>query len=313
MRAKVLGVCKTIGDYAVYLIVRSLICAIQCLEMETCRAWSRVLAYLACDLFRIRRTVVEENLQGSFPDLSADERHQLARRMWEHLFLMICEIAHIRRKMHLTNWRDYVTFGGRREIVQSLLDPRPTVLVSGHFGNFEIASYLAGLFGFRTYAIARPLDNPFLNRYLNEFRGSKGQFILDKDGSANFVADLLQQGGTLSLLGDQHAGPKGCWIDFLGRPASCHKAVALFTLTSHAPMVVMTCTRDQRPLKFIFGMEGLADPNSLSPEQSNVRGLTQWYNQMLEKIIRRNPEQYWWVHRRWKGSPPSRKALSKAA
>ena len=161
VRAKVLGVCKTIGDYAVYLIVRSLICAIQCLEMETCRAWSRVLAYLACDLFRIRRTVVEENLQGSFPDLSADERHQLARRMWEHLFLMICEIAHIRRKMHLTNWRDYVTFGGRREIVQSLLDPRPTVLVSGHFGNFEIASYLAGLFGFRTYAIARPLDNPY--------------------------------------------------------------------------------------------------------------------------------------------------------
>ena len=73
-----------------------------------------------------------------------------------------------------------------------------------------------------TFTVARTLDNPFLDRFLNRFREAKGQFIVDKQGSAGQIDDVLARGGKLVLLGDQHAGPKGCWVDFFGRQASCH-------------------------------------------------------------------------------------------
>jgi KDO2-lipid IV(A) lauroyltransferase len=298
---------KRITDFLVYLVLRTFFCLIQTVRLERCHSVAKVLAYLACDVFKIRRSVVNENLQSVFPQLSDSERHQLSREMWEHLFLMICEIAQIPRKVHDTNWRKYVKFRNRPEVVRYLLDPRPTVLVSGHFGNFEIASYLSGLFGFRAYAVARTLDNPFLNDFVNRFRESKGQFILPKDGSANQVADILKAGGTLSILADQHAGPKGCWVDFMGRPASCHKALALFTLVSGAPMVVVTCTRRGGPMQFEMTGRGVADPATLDPNLTNVPALTQWYNSCLENAIRENPGQYWWVHRRWRDAPPKKK------
>ena len=283
---------KRITDFLVYLVLRVFFCLIQTVRLETCHSVAKVLAYLACDVFKIRRGVVNENLQSVFPHLSDNERHKLAKEMWVHLFLRICEIAHIPRKVHDTNWRKYVKFRNRPEVDRYLLDPRPTVLVSGHFGNFEIASYLSGLFGFRAYAVARTLDNPYLNDFINRFRESKGQYILPKDGSANQVADILKEGGTLSILADQHAGPKGCWVDFMGRPASCHKALALFTLVSGAPMVVVTCTRRDGPMQFELNSRGVADPATLDPSLTNVTALTQWYNNRLENAVREYPGQY---------------------
>ncbi len=146
--------------------------------------------------------------------------------------MMVAEVAQARQKIHETSFRRYVTFADKPLLVRYLLDPRPTVLVTGHYGNFEVAGYVLGMFGFPSFTIARTLDNPYLDRFINRFRGSTGQYILPKQGCAPQVQAVLNAGGTLSLLGDQHAGDKGCWVDFLGRPASCHKAVALFTLSS---------------------------------------------------------------------------------
>src|SRR5207247_98830 len=108
----------------------------------------------------------------------------LAWRMWEHLFLMAVEIAHAPRKIHDSNWRDYIAFRECPEMIRLLWSGRPCVFVSGHHGNFELAGYTMGVFGFPTFAVARPLDNPFLDRYVNEFRSSRGQFLLPKNGSA---------------------------------------------------------------------------------------------------------------------------------
>ena len=107
------------------------------------------------------------------------------------------------------------------------------------------------------------------------------------------------------VLGDQHAGDKGCWVDFFGRPASCHKAIALFPLTSGAPLAVSYARRAHKPLTFELGMAGLADPQSPTEEMASLTTLTQWYNAALESIIRESPSQYWWLHRRWR-TPPER-------
>ena len=117
---------------------------------------------------------------------------------------------------------------------------------------------------------------------------------------------VLDRGGVLSLLGDQHAGPKGCWVDFLGRPASCHKAIALFPMISGAPLLAMATTRNGAPLKFRVELLGTLDPAQSPDVVSSVPSVTCWYNDRLGEAIRLAPEQYWWVHRRWKGTPPKR-------
>lgn len=304
---------KQLTDWLVYLLVRVFICLIQTMRLETCHTIARFLAVVACNTVKVRRKVVDDNIRHAFPDMTERERHNTTRRMWEHLFLMVCEIAHAPRKIHDTNWRRYFRIHRRSDIVASLLDVRPVVLISGHFGNFELTSYVMGLLGFPGYSIARDLDNPYLDRYLKRFRSNNGQFILPKEGSAGQVDAVLKSGGTIALLGDQAAGPKGCWVEFMGRPASCHKAVALFTLMSGAPLVVVYGKRTGDPLHFEIGAEGLADPQLGGDELANVKSLTQWYSDHLEAVIRTAPEQYWWVHRRWKGSPRKRRPSKRKA
>ena len=304
---------KAVTDWLVYLLVRIFVCVVQSLHIETCASVARGLAVVACDIVGLRRNVVEENLRHVFPRHSPRERRAMARRMWEHLFLMVCEVAHAPRKIHETNFRDYIDFVNKRELVEAALARRPFVLITGHFGNFELGGFMTGMLGFPTFTIARTLDNPYLNRYINQFRGSKGQFMLPKQGSARMVDVVLKSGGALSLLGDQNAGPNGCWVEFLGRPASCHKALALFTLTGDAPLVVAYARRRGRPMQFEICCPGVADPREGGDETASVKSLTQWYNRQLEQAILADPDQYWWVHRRWKGKPGRRRRKSRQA
>jgi Kdo2-lipid IVA lauroyltransferase/acyltransferase len=293
-------------DYIVYFIVRVLICVVQAMPLAHCARAAKVLATLLHNVLKIRGRLVEENLRCAFPHLPADQRDRLAWQMWEHLFLMICEIAHAPRKIHDSNWRDYITLERRRELVGALLSDRPVVIVCGHYGNFELSGYLLGLLGFPSYTIARPLDNPYLDRFVNEFRGSTGQFILPKMGSAQRVDALLASGGTLAVLADQSAGPKGCFVNFFGRPASTHKAIALFSLGTDALLIVCYDRRVGKPLEHVIGLEAEFDPLEADGSLRTVPDITRWYTEHLEQVIRRAPEQYWWLHRRWKDVRPVR-------
>ncbi len=223
--------------------------------------------------------------------------------MWHHLFLMVCEIAHAPRKIHRTNWYDFYSIKDRQLILKVVLDSRPKIMVTGHFGNFELAGYVNGLFGLPSTTLARPLDNAFIHRYITDFRSMGGQHFLSKDHAANEIQKLLEAGGTLGLLADQDAGKRGCWAHFLGHPASCHKALALFTLVNRAPMMVLSSRRADRPMHFVIDVNGVTDPEIASPQLANVQTLTQWYNDCLEGPIRSFPEQYWWLHRRWREAP----------
>jgi Kdo2-lipid IVA lauroyltransferase/acyltransferase len=298
---------RQLTDWLVYLLVRLFVCLIQAVRLETCQAVAGWLALVAHDVLGIRRSTVDDNIRHVFPEATPRQRSYLARRMWEHLLLMVCEIAHAPRKIHDTNWRRFISVPQKQVAVRYLLDQRPIVLVSGHYGNFELTSYTIGLLGFPSFSIARKLDNPFLDRYVNLFRSANGQFILPKDGSAAQVDAVLNSGGTIALLGDQSAGAKGCWVDFLGRPASCHKAVALFTLVSGAPLLVCYGRRVGGPLNIEMGVDAVADPRQGGDEMAGVKPLTRWYNEALERIILADPTQYWWLHRRWKGAPDQRR------
>ena len=116
-----------IGDWLVYVVVRVFIASIQAISLDTCQQVSRGLAVLFGDILGVRRQVVEENLQHAFPELSQQERRRLARRMWEHLFLMVCEVAHLPRKVHEHNWHQHIHLDNRELLFRYVLDPRPKV------------------------------------------------------------------------------------------------------------------------------------------------------------------------------------------
>ncbi len=270
---------------------------------------SKQLGWLCWHGLKLRRKVVEENLRIAFPKVPQAERDRIALAMWKHLFLMICEIAHAPRKLHRTNWRHHSSITRMKEVVHHLVSERPMVIISGHLGNFELGGYLLALHGFETHTIARPLDNLYLDRYVNRFRGATGQYMLPKQGSGPQITELLQQGGTLVLLGDQFAGKGGCWVEFFGKPASTHKAVAVFSLGSSAPTAVSAALRGQNPLEFRMEIEAITDPTTEGFPWATVPLLTSWYTKNLESLVRSHPEQYWWVHRRWKGDPSDRQRI----
>jgi len=296
---------------AEYLLVRIFLSLIQAVSLETCQTVTRWVAWLACDVLQIRGQTVAENLRIAFPEKSDAERRAITRGMWEHLLLMVCEVAQVNRKIHETNWRKYVETYNQREWIHVIGTRRAKVCVTGHFGNFEALGHVCSFWGFCTFTVARTLDNPYLNELVNRFRESMGQHILAKSHSAGQADEVLSTGGLLGLLGDQHAGPRGCIVDFLGRPASCHKALALFALLNRVPLLVATCARAGKPMHFRMGMDAVIDPATDPPECASVEELTQWYNDVLERRIRQQPEQYWWLHDRWKDLEPRKRKRKK--
>lgn len=297
---------RQLVDYAAYLLLRCAITLIQAAPVSLCARGAELLGWLFGSVLGFRRKLVDENVQIALPDASAEERREIARRMWKHLFLMVVEIAHAQRKVHRETWRTYCHVPEIKRIVSVMLQDRPKVIISGHYSNFEFGGYLLGLFGFPSHTVARTLDNAYVDKYVNDFRGRTGQHILPKQGSRDTIEAVLGAGGTLALLGDQAAGDKACWVNFFGKPASTHKAVALFTLGYDALTMVMGTRRTGGPLRFEIDLAGCTDPLEEGFKLGSVPALAAWYTRGLEDIILKSPDQYWWVHRRWKGAPPAR-------
>lgn len=304
---------RRILDFLVYFVVRLLICLVQAIRFETGRSLARRLAWLFADVLHIRGRVVDDNLVHAFPEMSPDQRRRLIRGMWEHLFLLVLEVAHAPRKIHETNWREYVTLRNEQDLVRHLLDDRPLLVVSAHLGNFEVGGYALGILGFPTYTVARTLDNPYLDRFVNRFRAATGQHIIPKNGGFDQILDVLARGDTMTFLADQYAGPKGCWVEFFGRPASAHKAIALLALENNARISVSSSLRLGGPMHFEMNNDVSIDPLEVGGEVGTIRELTQWYTTRLEALIRRAPDQYWWLHRRWKDTREKKPKKKQAA
>ena len=230
-------------DFAVYVFVRALIGLVQAVPLSVCERGAEVLATLAARVLRIRHHVVDENLRIAFPE------SQRAGAGRDRLADVAAPVPDERRdRPHAaqgprTNWKEHSHIVNQELFVRTLLSGRPLVVISAHYGNFELGGYLMGLFGFPTYTVARKLDNPYLDRFVNDFRGRTGQYMLPKQGSGDEIKQVLDAGGILTLLGDQSAGKKGCWVKFFGRPASTHKAVSLFSLGNEAPTMVSYARR----------------------------------------------------------------------
>ena len=305
-----------LADFAVYLVVRMIVCLVQALPFATaCKLGDR-LAWLLYKIDRRHRLVALDNLRHAFGEGDQAQRDRLVRDVYRHFCTMLMEIAHMPRMLHPQNWKQHFRLLDYGPMLDLLLSDRPILIVSGHFGNWELGGYVFALFGFRTHAIARPLDNPHVDAFLRRFRENTGQKLLRKDGDFERMQKVLADRGIMMTLGDQDAGQRGLFVNFFNRPASTHKAIALFALEYNVPMMVMTCTRRPGdPSAWGYDIWGgdVILPEEYQGQPDAVRAITQRVTTALEGMIRRHPEQYFWLHRRWKHQPKSRSKSKQAA
>lgn len=303
-----------VADYVVYMVVRLFVCFIQALSLETARSLAAGLAWLLMRVDRRHRDVADDNLRHAFGDrYTPAQRAALVRDVYRHFCSLLIEIIHLPRRLHLENWRRHLELEDGRRIVACLLSGRPLMIVTGHFGNWELAGYSLGLLGFTTHAVARPLDNPYLDDFLRQFRERTGQKILAKKGDFEQMQAILAAGGVIATLGDQDAGQRGLFVEYFGRPASTHKAIALLALEYQVPLLVTGTARVGEPLRYRVLVEDLILPEEYAGQPDAVRAITQRFSTALERVVRRYPEQYFWLHRRWKHQPQAKKGKRAAA
>ena len=301
-----------LADFSVYLVIRLIVAIAQMMTVEQSYEFARLLARILYTFDGRHRKIGLENLKHAFGDQYDDgERDRIIRGVYEHFCMLLMEILHIPRKLDPTTWRDRITLIGQGSVLERLLDGGPLIMLTGHFGNWEMAGYLFGVFGFPPNSVARTLDNPYLDDFLRSFRERTGQKMIPKNGGYDQMLDVLRTGGILSFLADQDAGQRGLYVDFFGRPASTHKAIALLAIEHNAPVVVGYARRIGPGFRYEVGCDSIIEPSEWADSPDAVRLLTQRYTSALESYIRKNPEQYLWLHRRWKHQPKP-KASAKA-
>uniref|UniRef100_A0A7C4QMM0 Lipid A biosynthesis acyltransferase n=1 Tax=Schlesneria paludicola TaxID=360056 RepID=A0A7C4QMM0_9PLAN len=298
-----------------YAAFRLVVCFIECLPVRcSARLAENFAAFVHYVLPRkwTRYDVAAQNLRKAFgEDWPAERIERTILGMWVHLFRTVVEVVQSTRKLHAYTYRRQLVFHGLQQTNEALLSGRRVLVLGGHFGNWELSISLMGIWGFPMGVVAREMDNPLLDAWFRRFREFHGHRQLGKRAGYDDMLTLLQRGGNLGLLGDQDAGPRGLFVDFFGHPASTVKSIALLSLEYDAPTIVGCAIRLPDDFthtgwsRFLIWCEDVIDPRTITAADP-VREITQRYTSALERVVRRYPEQYFWLHRRWKSEPRCR-------
>ncbi len=245
-----------------------------------------------------------EHLRLSFPDWSQRKIQRVARHSMRNMVYLGLEVLFTPRLITQNRWQKYVTFERMEDAMRLLLQRKTAVLsLTGHFGNWEVLGYTLATLGFPTVSIARRLDNPRLDAMVLGVREKTGQRIIDKKGATEQMEQLIADHETIGFIADQDAGRKGLFVDFFGRKASAYKTIALLAIRYDLPIVCGYAKRDGDRYHFHIGCERVLMPDQWKQQDDPLRWITQQYTSSLEAMIREAPEQYLWVHRRWKHRP----------
>jgi KDO2-lipid IV(A) lauroyltransferase len=300
---------RRVGEY---VALRMWVVLISCFPVEMNLRTARLLGRVWWVLFPRHRDRAMNNLRPALGDRYDDAQlRRIARRSFEHFAqLYLVELVMTPRLITEWSWARYVKLGRLGPALRELLGGQGVILLTGHFGNYELLGYTICRLGLPLTAIMRPLDNPLINRYLVASREAGGLSLLYKRGVTAVAPEVIDQGGALCFIADQDAGRKGLFVDFFHRKASTYKSIGLLAMQKRVPVVVGYAARVSRGFHYRLDVERIIRPEEWAPQADPLFWITQTFSHALEAAIRRHPEQYLWMHRRWKHRPKEERAAA---
>ncbi|MDI6795733.1 MAG: lysophospholipid acyltransferase family protein [Desulfatibacillaceae bacterium] len=269
-----------------------------------------VLVRLANPLSRLwwlldkrHRDIAGDNLAKAYPDKNIIWINRTAKAVFRHLAIVALEMPSLLR-INKDKLDSVVRVEGLENLQKLLAQDRGYFFLTGHFGNWELMAIAASLFLEKPlFVMGRAMDMPAFDRLLTEMRSRTGNQVIDKDNSASLVSRIVRQGGAVGILLDQNAYyTEGLYLDFFGRVACTNKGLALLAIRHNALVAPVFSFREpdgRYRVEFHEPME----MERTGDLRSDVETNTIRFNQVLENTIRRAPEQWLWVHRRWRIMP----------
>jgi len=298
------GKLQTSLEYAAARIVLSLVGALPIRQSIRLGRFFGLIAYrLAGEL---RRTG-EINLKLAFPEKTAEERHELLKGCFESLGRAMGLFSHFTDPMEsILSVVDPVGV----ERLQAAKRGRGVIFFTGHFGAWELTSFAAAHFGYPMSELVRPIDNPKIEQMVDYYRTRTGNTTLDKFSAARTMLKVLRAGDFLGLLFDLNAlDDEAIFVDFFGVPASTNFMTAKLALRNNVPLIGIFAPWDESRGKFLFEVTEPIEGEHSGDEEADVRNLTRRLTKLYEQEIRRYPDQWLWVHKRWKTRPPGEPSI----
>ena len=299
-----------IVNEAAYVALRSLGTFMQCFEINDFMAAVGSIGDQWFRRDRLRRERCLTHIHSSLPQLGADEAANLCRLSMRHLLqTFLVELLFTPRLITPTTWPNYVRLGNVSHALATLTAARPAIFLSGHCGNFELLGFTLATVGFPMTALARPLDFPRINDWLLDVRQKRGMTILTKFGATDQAVSLIEQGQRVAFIADQNAGDRGLFVPFFGRLASAYKSIGLLAMRHDVPIICGFARRDKPDVfRYTLDMADIIEPTDWKNQPDPLFYITARYTRSIEEMVRQAPDQYFWVHRRWKSRPPHERA-----
>ncbi len=259
---------------------------------------------------RLRRTA-ELNLRLAFPEWDDERRRDVIRGMVRNLGWMAAEFAHFPRYTR-ENIEEALILDGHENFLNGQRRGKGVLYLTGHIGAWELSSFAHALYGFPLHYMARPLDNARVDNLVNHYRCLSGNQPIFKNDSARALLKTLKEAGTVGILADQNTMPEeGVFVDFFGKSACTTTGIARVALHTDAAVVPGYAYWDPSIGKYRLRFEPAVELIRTGDTERDVFVNTQKFAKVIEEIVRKHPEQWVWVHARWKTRPKGEAELYK--
>jgi Kdo2-lipid IVA lauroyltransferase/acyltransferase len=294
---------RAIGHRAEYAFFRFVQGMVTVLPEPVATVLGAALGWSAGVVFRLRRAVVDEQLAWAFPRRDRSWRDRVARESYMHLgreAVAMLRMGRMTREQVLarTAIPDFDT-------VQAAFERGGgVILLTGHFGNWEIAGAAFAARGIPMDAIVKGMANERFSAEINRARERLGMHVIDMLSAPKEVLRSLRRGRATAIVADQNAHRSGIFVPFFGRLAATVRGPAVFALRTGAPMFLVWPLRDPGWGQTYTVSVHPIPYESTGDQEADVRRLTEAFTQVLEEGVRSAPGQYFWQHKRWKRRPP---------
>jgi KDO2-lipid IV(A) lauroyltransferase len=284
-----------------YLVVKTVAVCVRPLPLRVVRKMGEALGLLFCLVDRVHLRIALANLEVAFPKRTAEQRRAIAQAMFRHFGRLLLELLKYAslpgdRQLALVEWE------GEERVRLALAQRKGILFCTGHFGFWEQQA-LAHALKFEPMAVmARPLDNPKLHDLLQRIRTVNGNSVVYRRGAVRKALRLLAEGKSVGILIDQHmTSPDAVYVDFFGRPAATTSTLAALALRTGAPVIPLFAFPLPNGRYRMIYEHPVEPPSHDSPDA--VREFTQRCTDVLEMHVRRHPDLWLWMHRRWRDAP----------